>query len=391
MNLEQLVTQLRDLDSSLKSHVTQSANIGLTLRNWLVGAYIVEFEQNGAERAEYGSELTHQLAQELQIKGLNARTLANCRLIHLQYPSILQTLSAKFPSTNILQTVSALFANTDKDNAIEIPQSLSAEFKSQSSQAIGKSQTMSGLSKRPDFSIPLGDLFQKLSFSHFVELLRLDDPLQRAFYEIECVKSGWSVRELKRQSGSLLFERLGLSTDKEKLLRLTSEQSGSQNPVDIIKDPYIFEFLGLTPKEAFRENDLETALLDNLQDFLLELGAGFCFEDRQKKIRIGQSDYFVDLVFYHRKLHCHVLIELKAEPFTHHNAGQLNTYLNYYQKHEVAEGDNPPIGLLLCTHKDQTLAEYALGGMDENLFVSSYKVALPKREELESFLKSIGN
>lgn len=240
--------------------------------------------------------------------------------------------------------------------------------------------------KRPEFALPVATLVQKLTFTHFVELLRLDDPLQRAFYEIECIKGGWSVRELKRQIGSLLFERLGLSTDKEKLLRLTAGESSSAQPADLIKDPYIFEFLGLTPKEAFRENDLETALIDHLQDFLLELGKGFCFEDRQKKIRIGRSDYFVDLVFYHRKLHCHVLIELKVEPFNHANAGQLNTYLNYYRKHEMAEGDNPPVGLLLCTDKDHALVEYALGGMDENLFVSAYKVALPKPEELEAFL-----
>ena len=285
MNLETLVTELRDLDQSLKSHVAQSANVGLTLRNWLVGAYIVEFEQDGEDRAKYGTRLTHELAAALEIKGLNARTLAHCRLIHLLYPLNLQTLSAKFEK-------------------------------------------------------------------------------------------------------SLIFERLGLSTDKEKLLRLTgSDETSTARPVDLIKAPYIFEFLGLTPREAFRENDLETALLDHLQDFLLEPGKGFCFEDRQKKLRIGKSDFFVDLVFYHRKLHCHVLIELKVEAFNHANAGQLNTYVNYYRKREMAEGDNPPVGLLLCTDKDHALVEYALGGMDENLSVSTYNVALPKPEELEEFLR----
>jgi predicted nuclease of restriction endonuclease-like (RecB) superfamily len=264
---------------------------------------------------------------------------------------------------------------------LEISQTASAKLASGQ-----KGQTASGFSARPDFAVPVVTLIQKLTFSHFVELLRLDDPLQRAFYEMECVKGVWSVRELKRQIGSLLFERLGLSTDKEKLLRLTAEEVTPFLPADIIKDPYIFEFLGLAPKEVFREKDLETALLDHLQEFLLELGNGFCFEDRQKKIRIGHSDYFVDLVFYHRKLHCHVLIELKVEPFNHVNAGQLNTYVNYYRKREMAEGDNPPIGLLLCTDKDHALVEYALGGMDENLFVSTYKVALPKAEELEAFL-----
>lgn len=384
MKFDQLITQLQELDGTLKHHVVHSANVGLTLRNWLVGAYIVEFEQSGEERAEYGAQLLPELANSLKIKGLNARTLADCRRFHQQYASILQTASAKSSPSNILQTLSAKFPGLIS----EISQTASAKLITPLSNTdVQIQQAVSGESSRPDFAAPVEQLIIKLTFSHFVELLRIDDPLQRAFYEIECVKGGWSVRELKRQIGSLLFERLGLSTDKEKLLRLTAAESKDTQPADLIKDPYIFEFLGLTPKEAFRENDLETALLDHLQDFLLELGGGFCFENRQKKVRIGSHDYFIDLVFYHRKLHCHVLIELKVEPFTHGNAGQLNTYLNNYRKHEMAEGDNPPVGLLLCTDKDHTLVEYALGGMDQNLFVSSYKVALPKREELEAFLR----
>ncbi len=393
MNFDQLITSLRELDGSLKGHVSRTANVGLTLRNWLVGAYIVEFEQNGEERAEYGDQLLSEIGKRLKIKGLGRITLQACRLLYFGYPRICQTVSDN-SSSAVSQTLSALLGPE------AIPQTLSVEFikelkvnelqisqtSSGKSPGSSKSQTLSDFSARPEFAIQVEILFQKLTFSHFVELLRLDDPLKRAFYEIECVKGGWSVRELKRQIGSLLFERLGLSTDKEKLLRLTAEEATPAQPADLIKDPYIFEFLGLTPKEAFRENDLETALIDHLQDFLLELGKGFCFEDRQKKIRIGQSDYFVDLVFYHRKLHCHVLVELKVEPFNHANAGQLNTYLNYYRKHEMAEGDNPPVGLLLCTDKDHALVEYALGGMDENLFVSAYKVALPKPEELEAFL-----
>lgn len=374
MNFDQLITSLRELDGSLKRQVAQSANLGLTFRNWLVGAYIVEFEQNGEERAKYGERLMPEIAKKLNIRGLNLSNLKSSKAFALAYPLKSQSLSGFFlheSGSQISQSLTGLF----KDDLNNLPfNNLEGScFPSQGSD-------------RPDFAPKVEELFQKLSFTHIVELLRLDDPLKRAFYEIECIKSGWSVRELRRQIGSLLFERLGLSTDKEKLLRLTAEQVTPAEPADVIKDPYIFEFLGLTPKEAFRENDLETALIDHLQEFLLELGNGFCFEDRQKKIRIGRSDYFVDLVFYHRKLHCHVLIELKVEPFNHANAGQLNTYLNYYRKHEMAEGDNPPVGLLLCTDKDHALVEYALGGMDENLFVSAYKVALPKPEELEAFL-----
>ena len=331
-----------------------------------MGAYLVEFEQGGEDRAEYGESLIPTVAKRLAIRGLPPTTLRLCRTLYLAYPEIRQTLSGELGKGLMM-------------SQLGIQQTLSVVSEK------GTPQT-SAEATRPGFAPPVGQLLEQLTFSHFVELLRIEDPLQRAFYEIECVKGGWSVRELKRQIGSLLFERLGLSTDKEKLLRLTAAVVTPSLPADIIKDPYIFEFLGLKPKEVFRENDLETALLDHLQEFLLELGNGFCFEDRQKKIRIGQSDYFVDLVFYHRKLHCHVLIELKVESFNHANAGQLNTYVNYYRKHEMAEGDNPPIGLLLCTDKDHALVEYALGGMDENLFVSTYKVALPKAEELEAFL-----
>ena len=355
MNFDQLISSLRDLDGSLKRHVSSTANIGLTLRNWLVGAYIVEFEQNGEGRAEYGDRLIPELAAKLEIKGLSPTILKHCRTFYRIYPEIRQSLTGEFEKLL-------------KISELKISQSVTGKFPTPS-------------------LVPVKEITTRLTFTHIVELLRFDDPLQRDFYASECIKGGWSVRELKRQMGSLLFERLGLSTDKEKLLRLTSEEVSPAQPADIIKDPYIFEFLGLKPKEVFREDDLETGLLDHLQEFLLELGCGFCFEDRQKKIRIGQSDYFVDLVFYHRKLHCHVLIELKVEAFSHANAGQLNTYLNYYRKHEMAEGDNPPVGLLLCTDKDKALVEYATGGMDENLFVSTYKVALPKPEELEAFLR----
>lgn len=379
MNFDQLIASLRELDRSLKERSIKMVNVGLSARNWLVGAYLVEFEQHGEDRAAYGESLLSNISKKLDIRGLAVRNLEACRLFYLAYPEIPQSLTAEF-ALLLPEIPQPPTAESEKGDSL-ISQTLSGKMPDQ-----GKSQAASGFLKRPEFALPVATLVQKLTFTHFVELLRLDDPLKRAFYEIECIKGGWSVRELKRQIGSLLFERLGLSTDKEKLLRLTAGESSSAQPADLIKDPYIFEFLGLTPKEAFRENDLETALIDHLQDFLLELGKGFCFEDRQKKIRIGRSDYFVDLVFYHRKLHCHVLIELKVEPFNHANAGQLNTYLNYYRKHEMAEGDNPPVGLLLCTDKDHALVEYALGGMDENLFVSAYKVALPKPEELEAFL-----
>jgi predicted nuclease of restriction endonuclease-like (RecB) superfamily len=239
----------------------------------------------------------------------------------------------------------------------------------------------------PQLQIPPDKLIHWLSYSHLELIVDLDDELKRAFYEIECMCGNWSVRELKRQIGSLYYERSGLSKDKKKLAELVKAGTESAEAKLAIRDPYIFEFLGIKPQEVMRESDLEDALLDKLQDFLMELGHGFCFEARQKRILIGDAHGFVDLVFYHRILKCHVLVELKIEAFTHENLGQLNTYVSWYRKNMMAEGDNPPVGILLCTQKDRALVEYALAGMNNNLFVSKYQLELPKKEEIQRFLE----
>jgi predicted nuclease of restriction endonuclease-like (RecB) superfamily len=238
------------------------------------------------------------------------------------------------------------------------------------------------------FSLPPDKLITNLSYSMFKLLVEINDPLKRAFYETECIRGKWSVRELNRQINSLLFERTGLSKDKKKLLSSTHQQSESHALELSIRDPYIFEFLKLKAQEVMGESHLEDSLLDKLQEFILELGHGFCFEARQKRINIGGEYFFVDLVFYHRILKCHVLIELKTDGFKHEYLGQLNTYVSYYTKQERAEGDNPPIGILLCTKKNHALAEYALAGMNNKLFVSKYQVELPKKKEIEKFLEA---
>lgn len=196
----------------------------------------------------------------------------------------------------------------------------------------------------------------------------------------------WSVRELRRQIHSLYFERCGLSIDKKKLSYLAQQGAEQASPALAVRDPYVFEFLGLTPREVMSESHLEDNLIGKIEEFLLELGHGFCFEARQKRILIGDEHYFIDLVFYHRILKCHVLVELKLAEFSHQNIGQLNTYVSWYKRHMMLEGDNPPIGILLCTHKKHSLAEFALAGMDNQLFVSKYQLELPKREEIERFL-----
>lgn len=229
-------------------------------------------------------------------------------------------------------------------------------------------------------------LIERLSFSHFELLVTIDQPLKRAFYEIECIRGNWSVRDLKRQIGSLYFERSGLSKDKEKLSKMVNEGIEAAEPKLAIRDPYVFEFLGLRAKDAVAESDLEAALIEHMREFLLELGHGFCLEAQQKSIVIGKTRGFVDLVFYHRILKCHVLAELKIEPFTHEHLGQLNTYVTWYREHMMSPGDNPPIGLLLCTDKDHALVRYATASVDNKLFVSKYAVELPSQKELETFL-----
>ncbi|MFZ1987253.1 MAG: PDDEXK nuclease domain-containing protein, partial [Desulfatitalea sp.] len=232
---------------------------------------------------------------------------------------------------------------------------------------------------------PPEKLFRQLSYSHLKLLLELPDETQRAFYEVECIRGNWSVRELKRQIGSLYYERSGLSLDKKKLAEL-ARQGTEPQPVFNIRDPYIFEFLGLKPAEVMSESHLEQQLTEKLQEFLLELGHGFCFEARQKRILIGDEHFFVDLVFYHRILKCHVLVELKLEKFSHESLGQLNTYVSWYRANMMTDSDNPPVGILLCTDKNHALAEYALAGMDNQLFVSKYLLELPQKEEMQRFI-----
>ena len=236
-------------------------------------------------------------------------------------------------------------------------------------------------------SVPPDLLIARLSYSHLEQLVGIEDNMKRRFYEIECISGNWSIRELKRQIASLYYERSGLSTNKKKLALLAHGAAEKMEPRDAIRDPYVFEFLGLEPRETMYESDLEDALLEKLQEFMLEMGHGFCFEAREKRILIGGKHYFIDMVFYQRILKCHVLIELKIDEFSHQYLGQLNTYVNWYRKNMMTEGDNPPVGILLCTQKDQPLVEYALAGLDNHLFVSKYQLELPKKEEIRKFLK----
>ena len=361
-----LVTAILQVQDQFAAQANKAVNVNLTLRNWVIGFYIREYEQNGADRAKYGSVLFDRLSHELQTPGIlqyHPRELRRCREFYCAYPEIWRTLSPQFDDL--------LSSHTRKP---PIPASAPTP-------TIAIRGTPS-----PELAIAAEKLVSSLTYSHFVELIPIADPLKRLFYEVECIRGNWSVRTLQRQIASLYFERSGLSTDKEKLAVMVHALAEQAEPRLAIRDPYIFEFLGLKSRETVSESAVEDALLDNLQAFLLELGTGFCFEARQKSIIIGNTRGFVDLVFYHRILRCHVLVELKNDKFTHEYIGQLNTYVTWYRRHMMADGDNPPVGLLLCTGKDHALAEYALAGMDNQLFVSKYQLELPKKEDIQNFL-----
>ena len=357
-NFADLIQQIHRTHAELSAQANKAINVSLTLRNWLIGLHIVEYEQGGADRAQYGTQLLNKVSVELErlnIPRCEARELRRYRQFYQLYPQIRESLTPE----------------------------LAKRIPAASNSGVSDSQIEANVSETS--LIPGKTLIFRLSFTHIAELLRLEDPQKRAFYEIEAIHGNWSVRELQRQIGSLYFERSGLSQDKKKLSELTQRKSDQQPSLNI-RDPYVFEFLGLKPAEAMSESDLEQQLIDRLHTFLLELGHGFCFEARQKRILIGDEYFFVDLVFYHRILKCHVLVELKIERFSHENLGQLNTYVSWYRANIMTEGDNPPIGILLCTDKNHALAEYALAGMDNQLFVSRYQLELPKKEDMQRFI-----
>ena len=309
--LSTLVEHIGLLHERTQQAAAQQVNYWLTVRNWLIGWYIAEYEQHGDDRATYGEQLMSELARRLrEVPGLAVRRLYQCREFYQAYPTILQTVSAKLKRLDLPNlTASAGFAKPGEGPI---------------------TNNLPGIA--PDL------LLSRLSFSHFIELLLLDAPLQRAFYEVQAVQNSWSVRELKRAVGSALYERTGLSVDKAAVL---AGHAGTQQlaVADVVKNPYVLEFLGLEERASYSESDLESAIIAHLQTFLVELGRGFCFEARQKRITFDNEHYFIDLVFYHRILKCHVLVDLKIGAFSHADAGQMNVYLNYYRENEMSKGE----------------------------------------------------
>jgi len=347
------------VDAIARVHVTaqgraaQAVNVSLTLRNWLIGCHIVEYEQNGRDRAEYGDRLLDELARDLRRRlgrGFGCRSLETFRGLYLHYP-IPQTVFAEFGFT-------APYASSVPVRPLEWQDD--AYF---------------------------ARLFRELPWAQFIELIRMDDPLRRAFYEVEALRNRWSVRELKRQIGSLLFERVGLSRDKEGVLKLAKEGEVVTVPAEMVRDPYVFEFLGLKREDLYTESQLERSLLDHLQDFLMEMGKGFCFVARQRRVTFDNNHYWIDLLLYNRRLKCLVAIDLILGPFEHEYAGSMNFYLNYLKAEEMEKSEAAPVGIVLCLEKNETHVEYALGGLSNQIFVSRYLAHIPTREELEAFLR----
>lgn len=322
-----LLSSIDEVWNTAKTNAALAVNTQLLDANWQTGRYIVEFEQGGNIRAEYGTQLINRLAKDLTVKrgkGFSRSNLIYMRKLYVCFP---------------------------------------------------KSVTMSHL----------------LTWSHYYELLKCDDELERQFYYQEAINQKWKVRELRRQIKSSLFQRLALSTDKKGVLALAQHGHPVMTADDIIHDPFVLEFTGLPSKKRYKESDLEKALKDNMETFLLELGRGFAFVGRQYVMPIGGRSFKVDLVFYHIILKCYVLIDLKRNEIEHYDIGQMNLYLNYFKSEVCMPDDNPPIGIILGARRDEVLMDYALGGITNQLFVARYQLYLPKREELQAQLDKILN
>ena len=323
-----IILEIRELLENARKNVAQQVNTQLLTTYWNIGRIIVEYEQQNQLRADYGKQTLRELSRELTRefgKGFSRSNLQNMRAFYLAYE---------------------------------------------------KCQTVSG----------------KLSWSHYCELLSLSDENKRGFYEKESVNAGWSVRELKRQIDSSLYERLLLSSgdaNKEKVLSLAQKGIEISQPADIIRDPYVFEFLGVPENKPMLESDLEKALVAQIEKFLLELGRGFMFVGTQQRVTLNNTHYYVDMVFYNKILRAYVLIELKTTKLTPEAAGQLNMYLNYYAAEVNDPDDNPPIGIILCTDKDSVAAEYALGGLSNNIFASRYVLYMPDKEQLIAQVEAV--
>ncbi|MEI7732303.1 MAG: PDDEXK nuclease domain-containing protein [Verrucomicrobiota bacterium] len=363
MNFNELVALMEGTDAELREQATRSIDRGLVVRNWLLGRHIVEYEQHGLDRGQYGEQLVQRLAEALSAKGRRGysyRSLQLFKKFYLTYRGILQTPSA------LLQTVDG--------QADEIMQTASAQL-----------SPWAGQASRSTLSRVATEL--RLSWSHYAFLVQIGDDAERKFYEIETGRETWTLAELKRQFNSGLYERLALSRDKGAVQALSQEGQVVTTAEDAIKDPYILEFLGLHGRPSYSESELEEAIIDKLEHFLLELGKGFLFHSRQFRITFAEKHFFVDLVFYNRLLRCFMVVDLKIGELTHQDLGQVQMYVNYFDREVKTTDENPTIGILLCKTKNDALVEMTLPEGSTNIFASRYQLYLPSKEELKAQLQ----
>lgn len=370
MNFEQLATIITDTHQQLQQSAVKAVNQFQTVRNWLIGFYIVEFEQSGEDRAKYGEFLLKNLERKINLKGLNITLFKRSRVFYMVYPQLV----------TVIKTVLAPIGASTM-HLLEM-------------QDTEKSASVMHLLQNTDNKQYTGDMIEPeklisyISFTHFIELMKIDNPIKRMYYEMLTIQTGLSVRELRRQIGALSYERVGLSGNMENAIATIQQKIHPQTVTDAVKDDYFFEFLNIPQQCAslLKESDLETLLLDHLRDFIIELGNGFCFEARQKRILIGDEYFFIDMVFYHRILKAHILLEVKISPFNHAYVSQLYSYLNYYKAEVMEPDDNPPIGILLVTDKNDALVQYTTAGLDEQIFVSKYRLQLPTEQQLKELI-----
>jgi predicted nuclease of restriction endonuclease-like (RecB) superfamily len=367
-----LYERIQQILESARSSVARTVNTTQVVANWLIGREIVEEEQKGKRRAEYAEQLLLDLSARLTAeygRGYSVDNLEFFRRFFLEYNSLLGS-----EKSDALRRIST---TTDISDAVRRKSMESITVLSSQKQHAPR-----GESWQP------GQLHLNLSWTHYRTLLRVEKTGARAFYEIEAIRNNWSARELERQINSLLFERLALSKNKKGLMRLATKGQVIQRPGDVFKDPVVMEFLGLPASPKLVESHLEEALINNLQAFLLELGKGFAFMSRQERITLDGDHFYIDLVFYHTILKCFVLIDLKVGKLTHQDLGQLQLYVNYYDRERRTKGDNPALGLILCTDKNDAVVRYTLGpDQQKKIFASRYKLYLPTEAELQAELR----
>jgi predicted nuclease of restriction endonuclease-like (RecB) superfamily len=384
--------RIRRILETARTSVARSVNTAQVMANWLIGQEIVEEEQRGKRRAGYGEQLLQGLSSRLTAefgKGFSVDNLELFRRFFLEYSSLLvgiksDALRRILPSLPISHAVRS---ESDRKTAGEIHHALRVKSDAPRRKSSLTAPTEIDYALRSESWEP-GRLHPNLSWTHYRTFLRVDKPEARAFYEIEALKNNWSARELERQINSLLYERLALSKDKKGLIKLATKGHDVQQPVDVFKDPVVIEFLGLPQSPRLVESDLEQALINNLQAFLLELGKGFAFLARQERLTLDGDHFYIDLVFYHTVLKCYVIVDLKTGKLTHQDLGQLQLYVNYYDRERRTEGDNPTLGLILCADKNDAVVKYTLGPEQEKkIFASRYKLYLPTEAELKAEIR----